>query len=72
MSDRVQRDFSTRDPRDRESLLVNTWCNVCEQADLGMTDPVEFESEEGSVLEGRCAVCGAPVETLLTEVEAEE
>jgi len=72
MTDRVQRDFSARDRHERESLLANTWCNVCERADLGMTDPIEFENEEGSVLEGRCAVCGAPVETLLTEVEFEE
>ncbi len=72
MTDRVQKDFAARDQHERESLLANTWCNVCEQADLGMTDPVEFEDGEGSILEGRCADCGSPVETLLTEVEVDE
>jgi len=72
MTDRVQRDFAARDQHERESLLANTWCTVCEKADLGMIDPVEFEDGEGSVLEGRCAVCGGPVETWLTEVEFEE
>ena len=72
MTDRVQRDFAARDLAERESLLANTWCGVCEKADLGMTDPVEFEEGADSVLEGRCAVCGAPIETLLTEVEVDE
>ena len=72
MNDRVQKDFSARDRLERESLLANTWCNVCEKADLGMIDPVEFEDGDGSVLEGVCVVCGAPIETLLTEVEFEE
>jgi hypothetical protein len=72
MTDRVKKDFAARDLAERESLLANTWCGVCEQADLGMTDPVEFEDGENSLLEGRCAVCGAPVETLLTEVEVDE
>lgn len=72
MTDRVQRDFAARDLVERQSLLANTWCGVCEQADLGMTDPVDFRDGEESGLEGRCAVCGAPVETLITEIDSEE
>jgi hypothetical protein len=72
MTDRIQKNFAARDPAERESLLANTWCGACEQADLGMTDPVEFEDGGDSVLERRCAVCRAPIETLLTEVEVDE
>lgn len=72
MTDRIQKDLASRDLAERESLLAKTWCGVCEKADLGMTDPVEFEDGEGSVLEGHCAVCGGEIETLLTEVDVDE
>ena len=64
MSDeRVDRDFSLRDPKDREELMHHTWCDLCQQVDLGMTDPQEYELHGIVFIEGRCQVCGNPVYT---------
>ena len=64
MSDeRIDRDFNSRDPKDREELMYHTWCDVCQQVDLGMTDPQEYELHGIVFIEGRCQVCSNPVYT---------
>ena len=43
--------------------MHHTWCDVCQQVDLGMTDPQEYELHGIVFIEGRCQVCSNPVYT---------
>jgi hypothetical protein len=61
------RDFTARPAEEQRWMLVNTWCDVCNQADLGMTNPVEYEKDEKVYLEGTCCRCGRTVVNLITE-----
>lgn len=63
---RGPRDFWKRAAWEREWLLQNTWCDVCQEADLGMVEPVEYEEGEAVYVEGKCAICAGPVKTHLS------
>ena len=66
---RVERDFSRRDEFERNWLVENTWCDDCDQADLGLRDPIEYE-EGGSVyVEGACRRCGATIRSTIDETQ---
>ncbi|GGX65394.1 hypothetical protein GCM10007392_36580 [Saccharospirillum salsuginis] len=65
--ERLERDFYLREPDEQQAFLDNTWCNQCQEMDLGMTDPVEFEFKGRVFIEGRCQRCGAPVTTEIAE-----
>ena len=54
-------DFSRRPWSERQWMLENTWCPGCAEADLGMTDPVEYEEDDQVFLEGSCSKCGGRV-----------
>jgi hypothetical protein len=69
---RRPRNFEDREPADREALLSNTWCGVCQQADLGMASPVEYDEDGQVYVEGQCAVCGAVVTTEVLGVDVSE
>jgi hypothetical protein len=64
---RTVRDFYKRSEEEQQSFLSETWCNECMSADLGMTDPEEYEQEERIFIEGRCKVCSNPVVTELID-----
>ena len=59
------RDFLGRSREDQLWLLKNTWCDRCQQADLGLIEPLEFEKAGQIFLEGKCKRCGA---TVVTEI----
>ncbi|MEP4547874.1 MAG: hypothetical protein ABJ000_16955 [Saccharospirillum sp.] len=68
MSDERQlRDFYERDAEEQSAFLENTWCNHCQQVDLGMSDPVEYTLKGRLFIEGQCRVCGETVTTELVE-----
>lgn len=68
MSDeRIMRDFDARDEQERSAFLEQTWCDHCQQANLGMKDPVEYELRGVVYIEGSCLRCGQPVVTELTD-----
>lgn len=68
MSDERQlRNFFDRDEEEQTAFLENTWCNRCQQVDLGMSDPVEFTQNGRLFIEGRCLVCGETITTELVE-----
>ncbi len=67
MSERKERDFYARDAESQKEFLHYTWCNDCMAVDLGMTDPVEYESEGQIFIEGACKSCGATVTTELQD-----
>jgi len=67
--ERTPRDFAARSAEEQQSFLAQTWCNQCQQVDLGMTDPVEFELKGTVYIEGKCKGCG---ELILTELTDED
>ena len=64
---RIKKDFSSRDPSEQSWLLENTWCDRCNAADLGMSDPVEYEEDGVVRVEGRCHRCQARVVNVIEE-----
>lgn len=67
--ERILRDFKARDPEEQQAFLENTWCNSCQQVDLGMVDPIEYEFMDRIFVEGKCSVCGEPSITEIVEDE---
>lgn len=53
-----KRDFFLRDEEEQERLISEIWCSHCEEDDLGLVDPREFEANGIVFLEGKCARCG--------------
>lgn len=62
-----KRNFFDRPAEEQQAFLTQTWCDQCMEADLGMTDPVEYENEGVVVIEGKCKKCGESVVTELTD-----
>ena len=48
-------------------LTYDSWCDACNQADLGMRDPQEFEEDGQIIVEGLCKKCGGTVRNIITE-----
>lgn len=67
--DNKERDFYQRSAEEQASFLEQTWCNQCQEVDLGMTDPKEYEQDGVVVIEGKCKKCGEPV---ITEIFGED
>lgn len=68
-AERIERDFYARDPEEQAAFLENTWCNQCQEVDLGMKDPEEYELDGRLFIEGKCVKCGSPS---ITEVVEED
>jgi len=66
-SNTMRRDFSIRDEEERDLLLSETWCHVCNDSDLGMVEPYEYEANGTIFLEGKCIECG---NVIVTEIDA--
>jgi hypothetical protein len=64
---KTPRDFSARSQIEQDSLRSDTWCDKCDQADLGLSDPKEYEEEGRIFVEGRCRKCGGTVRTEVIE-----
>ncbi len=69
---RVPRNFLQRDPAEQRSICSHTWCSRCDQADLGLRTPVEYEEGGRVFVEGACAKCGKRVVTELHEIRADD
>ncbi len=65
--ERIERNFFARDKEEQQAFLEQTWCDHCQEADLGMSNPLEYEQEETIFVEGTCNRCGQPVYTELTD-----
>ncbi|MBR9882169.1 hypothetical protein [Marinobacterium lacunae] len=63
----VPRDFFARTPEERAIFMHETWCDNCQQVNLGMIEPFEYELHGIVFIEGRCCRCGEAVLTELTE-----
>lgn len=64
---RKQREFFRRDTNEQRWMTENTWCETCEEADLGLSDPNEYEENDQVFLEGKCRKCEMRVVTHVTE-----
>ncbi len=68
MSDeRTMRDFSARDAEEQHAFLTQTWCDHCQEVNLGMREVIEYELKGILFIEGKCVRCDQPVVTELTE-----
>ena len=65
--DRQERDFSARSVDEQKAFLEQTWCDECQQANLGMSNQREYLFKGIIFVEGDCNGCGHPVLTELTE-----
>ena len=64
---RNEREFAARPEWEQNWFVENTWCDVCNAADIGLIDPAEYE-EDGSVfVEGKCRQCGNRVVSEIIE-----
>jgi len=68
-SERIERDFNLRDEDERKAFLEETWCDNCQEVNLGMKNPEEYEQNGIIFVEGKCCKCG---NTILTEITDEE
>ncbi|MGB0782573.1 MAG: hypothetical protein ACPGRG_05325 [Marinomonas sp.] len=67
----VPRDFYARSAEEQEDFLAQTWCNHCQEIDLGMVNPKEFESKDRIWIEGECVKCGNTTVTEIVEDDEE-
>jgi hypothetical protein len=59
--------FFARPVRELQWILADTWCDTCQEADLGMIDPHEYEVNGSKIVEGTCRKCGSRIKNLITE-----
>ena len=67
---RVNREFNARSESEREWMSENTWCGRCDQADLGLNAPQEYEEDGKIFIEGKCKQCGDTIRSEVTEMGA--
>ncbi len=65
--EREEIDFMQNPPEVREWLLVNTWCESCQEPDLGMRNPRQYQQGERMYVEGVCVRCGERVTSEILE-----
>lgn len=68
-SERIDRDFHLRDDEEKKAFLEETWCDHCQEVNLGMIEPVEYEQNDIVFIEGKCSKCGNIILTEITEDE---
>ena len=68
-NEKIARDFFARDEEEKKAFLEQTWCDHCQEANLGMVEPIEYELNDTVFIEGKCAKCGNIILTELTEDE---
>jgi hypothetical protein len=64
---RTAKNFYARPTDEQHWLLRNTWCDLCEEADLGMSDPMEYEEGGVVYVTGKCQKCSATLRSVLSE-----
>ena len=61
----VPRQFESRPADEQRWLVENTWCDICDQADLGLVNPAEYEEDGEIYVSGACRMCGATVTSVV-------
>lgn len=65
----IERDFNLRDEDEKKAFLEETWCDNCQEVNLGMKNPIEYEQNDIIFIEGKCRKCGNIILTEITEEE---
>ena len=58
---KTRRDFFQRNEDERDTLVAEVWCHRCQDVNLGLDEPVEYEGNGMIILEGKCSECGSTV-----------
>jgi hypothetical protein len=58
---RKEQDYTLRSPVERSGFERDTWCDRCQEADLGLVEPHEYEEDGRVFIEGKCRCCGGRV-----------
>ncbi len=68
---KIIKDVFSRSPTERTWMLENTWCDTCAAADIGMTEPLEYQENGLLYVEGKCFKCGNRVESQISEPDTD-
>ena len=68
-NEKIMRDFFAREIEEQKAFLEQTWCDNCQQVNLGMVEPEEYEMNGIIFIEGKCANCNTVILTELTDDE---
>ncbi len=71
MSNRENLDFYSLSESDQEWFLRETWCDVCNKADIGMKEPELYIEDGVKHIAGKCIVCNTPCVSTITEHNAD-
>lgn len=65
--------FDSLPAEDQNWFLENTWCDICQRADLGVKEPREFRENGREFFIARCLVCGheCTTEVVIREIQGE-
>lgn len=69
---RKLRNFYARSEEVQGWITRNTWCDFCEEADLGLQNPTEYEEDGVTHISGMCNKCGATVTSVISEIDSPE
>ena len=69
---KIEKDYYNRSDVERSCLEEDTWCNKCDQADLGLIEPHEYEEYGRVFIEGKCRKCGEHVVSEIIDEKALE
>lgn len=67
MSIREDLDFNSLPESDKDWFLQETWCDVCNQADLGIKEPELYIENNIKYISGKCVVCNTKCVSTITE-----
>lgn len=64
-------DFKSLPKIELELFLNDTWCEICQKADLGIANPILFIEDGRKYVQGNCRVCGNVSTSEVIEVKRE-
>jgi hypothetical protein len=64
-------DLATLPEIERDMYLHDSWCDSCNEADLGISNPELYIEGGRKYISGNCKVCGALCSSEIIEKQAE-
>jgi len=68
---RINLDFNSLSAVEQDWYLQETWCDVCEKADLGILEPELYMENNQKYVGGKCRVCGTKCVSSIIEKDVE-
>lgn len=68
---REKLDWYTLPESDQTWYLQETWCNTCDKADLGLSDPELYIEGGIKYIDGKCLVCGSICSSTISEHDSD-